>query len=283
MALATGVAIQTKIFGWALVPMVAVVALMALRGRRRDWPQVAVAALLVAASGWTYLRNLLLHGHPYPVQAPAGQPVAPDDFSFSVVAFVAHLVANTTQSFVGKFGTLWLSLPRPWTLLISVALVAALVVAVARPGVRGLRVLLLPIAVILALYLFTSTVAHLSTGQYAAQQGRYLFPVVGSLALAVACAARWLGRWPAGIGLATVAGVGWVLSAWTLLTGFWAGSLVGRAASIAAWSPIGAASLAVLLAAAVAFWVGLGMALRSATLRSRQTRDLVAPEPESAR
>jgi hypothetical protein len=92
-----------------------------------------------------------------------------------------------------------------------------------------------------------------------------------------------LGRWPAGIGLATVAGVGWVLSAWTLLTGFWAGSLVGRAASIAAWSPIGAASLAVLLAAAVAFWVGLGMALRSATLRSRQTRDLVAPEPESAR
>ena len=30
-------------------------------------------------------------------------------------------------------------------------------------------------------------------------------------------------------------------------------------------------------------WVGLGMASRSATLRSRQTRDLVAPEPESAR
>ena len=97
MALAAGTAIQTKIFGWALVPLVVVVCGVALRVDVRRWPRVLTAAGVIALMAWTYLRNLAMYGHPYPAQGSAGVPVAPSDFEFHAFAFLAKLAKNTTR------------------------------------------------------------------------------------------------------------------------------------------------------------------------------------------
>jgi hypothetical protein len=264
MAVATAVAIQTKIFGWALVPLVAVVCVVALRRHGHGWWRLTAVAALVAAAGWTYLRSLLLYGHPYPTLAPVGQPVAPEGFSLALPAFLAHLAANTTHSFVGRFGALWLALPRPWTLLVSAGLLACLVIAVVRPSRPGVRLLQLPVLTVAVMYVVTALLVHLETGAYAAQQGRYLFPVVASLGVAVASALAGIGPRGAGALVMATTVIGWLLSVWTLTWGFWAGSgIVGRLASIAAWSPIGGVGVLLLLCAAMCFWLGLLGAARA--------------------
>lgn len=268
MAVATGIAIQTKVFGWALVPLVLAAA---VAGTRRDpgtWPRAAAALVLIAGSGWTYLRNLVLHGHPYPTLAAAGQPVAPEGFQLDVVAFVAHWVGNTVQTFFGKFGWLWLPLPRAWVVMLAVALLGCLVHAALRPARPGVRSLLLPVAVIGVLYLYTSYEVHMSTGAYAAQQGRYLFPVVASLGVAVASATARLGPRSAGATVLLVAAIGWVLSAWTLMQGFWHGSGIARLDSLTAWSPVGGAAVVGLVIAVAAFWLGVTAASRGMFTRA---------------
>ena len=137
MALAAGTAIQTKIFGWALVPLVVVVCVVALRVDVRRWPRVLTAAAVIGLMGWTYLRNLAMYGHPYPAQASADVPVAPSDFEFHAFAFLAKLAQNTTGSFFGRFGWLWLPLPRWWTLALALVLGACMVLPLVRPAVRA--------------------------------------------------------------------------------------------------------------------------------------------------
>jgi hypothetical protein len=224
----------------------------------------------VGASGWTYLRSLLLHGHPYPTLAPVGQPVAPEGFSLALPSFLAHLAANATHSFVGRFGALWLALPRPWTLLVSAGLLACLVIAVARPARPGVRLLQLPVLTVAVMFVTTALLVHLETGAYAAQQGRYLFPVAASLGVAVASALAGVGpRWAAVLVMGT-AGVGWLLSAWTLMTGFWAGGgVAGRLASIASWSPIGGMGVLLLVCATACFWLALLLAARTGARLAR--------------
>ena len=119
-------------------------------------------------------------------------------------------------------------------------------------------------AAVVVLYLYTSLIGHLETGTYPAQQGRYLFPVVASLAVAVGSTSRIAGPTRAGLLAALVAGVGWLLSVQVLVTGFWAGSGLGRLESLEAWSPLGWVSLVLLTASACAFWAGLALTLRSA-------------------
>ena len=90
--------------------------------------------------------------------------------------------------------------------------------------------------------------------------------------MAVGSASRLAGPTRAGLLAAALAGIGWLLSAKVLVTGFWAGSGLGRLESLEAWSPLGWVGPVLLMASVCAFWAGLALTLVSARPLSGLTR-----------
>lgn len=261
MAVAAGIAVQTKIFGLLFGPFLLIVCLVAVRRRPRQLTAAFVVGLILLASSWTYVRNLVVYREVYPSKPPVGAPPEVDPFAIDWLDFLANLAANTSRSFWGKFGWLWLPLPSLWTTLLSLALVAALAYALIRPPARYVRIMLIPVGIVGGMYLYTSYVGHATTGVFPAQQGRYLFPALGSAAIAVAALAlRKHGRLVLPF-MASVAVIGLILSMEIIFTAFWAGSGLTKFSSMTAWSPLGQGALVILALGCLAFIGGLALAL----------------------
>lgn len=263
-AISAGVAVQAKIMGLVLGPFLALVVIVVLVRQRRGWAQAAAVAAILLASSWTYARNLLMFGEIYPTLLPNGSQLAPPGFAPDPQVFGWTLLNNTISSFWGRFGWLKIPLPEVWVNTLSLLTLLALIATLVRPGVRHLRLLLVPIPIIGALYVYAAYQLHLTTGAYPAQQGRYLFPVISCLALAVGSRFAWIPARVAGLVMGGVALVGFLLSMRLVLSAFWGGQGLGKLSSIQAWSPIGWWAVAALVAAGTAVVVGVVAATLSA-------------------
>ncbi len=259
-AAAAALAIQSKVFGLMLVPFLALTCLIALQRGPRRWGQPLVLGGSMALASWTYLRNLVVHGQIYPTVSstpPADPGFVPDPGSF-----VLEIVIHTVRSFWGRFGYLWLALPSWWMVAMSLLVLVALAVAIMRPRARHVRTMMIPIGIIGVMYAWAAYQVYLATGVHAAQQGRYVFPVVVSLALGVGAAAghvpaRWVRR-----GQTCLIGIGFAMSMSLMLGSFWGGAgLTGRMHSIAAWSPLGWGAVAALILGWALLAVGMARAL----------------------
>lgn len=235
MAAAAAVGMQTKLFGVLIGAFAALVVLVAPSPRRSRLPVVAAVGAILAAGSWTYLRNVARYGHPYPTLLPS-LPTTDGSFVFDAREYLWALVTKSAASFWGHFGWLWLPLPFVWIGLLSLATAGCIVVTLLRPPAPWIRFMLLPLALLVLAFVGTSLQLHLGSGIFPAMQGRYLFPAITSVALAVASALARI--WPrrAVTVVCVTAGVGWLLSMGVLLNGYWAGSGLERARSLAAWS-----------------------------------------------
>lgn len=247
------VAVQSKVFGLMLGPFLAVVCLVSWSRNKREWPNVLLVGGILVLSTWTYIRNLLLYGEIYPTLAPPGAPPDVEPFPVDWSVFLSHWIGQTSSSFWGYFGWLHLPLPGWFTTTLSLLIVGVLLIALVRPAAKYVGIMLIPVGIVLAMYFVSSLDSHMRTGVFPAQQGRYLFPVLGSLAVALASATLGLRpRWTV-LGLSGIAGAGFFLSVTTLLEGFWGGAGLSKLDSIAAWSPLGWVAVWTLMAAGVMF------------------------------
>jgi hypothetical protein len=251
LAMSAALAAQTKLFGVLVALFATGILLVGIR-RTPGMRLPGVAGLaVIAASSWTYVRNLVVFGHIYPTRAPQGSPPTGVDFEFSLIRFLRELWLNTTESFWGRFGWLQLQILYPWVAALSVAVVACVLVSFFRPGVPGVRPLLIPVLLVVPTYVATALIAHLETGLFPAEQGRYLFPVLGSLTVAVV-STLWIyvGKL-ALLGLGVIAAFNWVISMRKIYQAYWAGENLSRFESLAAWSPIGSWSVLVIVTASL--------------------------------
>lgn len=262
-AVATAVAVMTKSNGLALLAIVLAVCWTGLRRRRHDWPIAAMIAGVVAVSSWFYVRSLVLFGDPVAV---VSLTPGRDEVAFEPIAFASGFVSRLAMSFWGRFGVLWVDLPAIWVAMLSVGLVAAVALAVVRPGRPGLRIMMTPVAVVVPSVLVMALRSHLRTGQFAGIQGRYLFVVLVSLALAAVRGSEVVNELVARRVLLVVAAVNFILAVVQAGWAFWGGpGVMGRFSSVAAWSPLGQAGVVVLVAAIVGVWGCLALSERAAT------------------
>ncbi len=213
--------------------VVAGVLLVVLLARRRTWRSLMLGSLatsivVVALSGWWYVRNQMLYGDLFgwTVYQTIGfndvrrHPLSLNDPT-RFVNVQLNTVADFIQSFTGRFG--WMNVRMPaWfyngaQVLIGVALVGLLVVLLIRArrlaiGARRIVVTLIIFALVAQLALLMNVLAVCSAG---CSQGRYLFPVLGPLMLLISIGL--LGWWPrraAPIVASVVTGIMLIVSVW---------------------------------------------------------------------
>jgi small subunit ribosomal protein S36 len=287
MSAAGALALQTKIFGMLLWPFLGIVCLVVLARWPRQWRGVLVVGAIMTLGSWTYLRNLLVYGDPYPSQGAPGAPPDVPGFVVDWSDFLSMLAYNTSGTFFGRFGWLYIHLPGWWTTALSILAVLAIAITLIRPRLGlDVRIMMLPAIVVCGLYFYTSYVSHARTSLFPAEQGRYLYPALASLAIAVAVAYGW--RWPRWIltAMSAIAVAGYVMSMWLVIETFWGGARFERFDSIQAWSPLGSASL-ILLGLGGALVVGGLIAVQIILARPAAGRaggeheDAPAPEPEA--
>lgn len=257
LATSAAVAAQTKLFGVLVAVFATWVILLALRRESARWRLGLGGLVIVALASWTYVRNLVLFGHIYPTRAPDGSPPTGVDFPFDAVRFLRELWLNTTESFWGRFGWLQLQILYPWVALLSIAVIACVSLAALRPVVPAVRPLLVPIALFVPTYTATALIGHLDTGLFPAEQGRYLFPLIVSLSVAVASTLYAVPGRTALLALLLVAGFNWILSMRRIFQAYWPGRDLSRLESLAAWSPVGTWSVIALIAASLVLAGGL--------------------------
>ncbi len=213
-----GLAVLTKTTGLALLPILAVAALL----RRPTVPQFAVVLLpaLLLPLPWI-LRNQSLYGEPFALRAfqtaftgSAQSSAFIDGMGFGLLGYLVHWLGWwTARSFIGAFGymDIWLNdTGSPYKgsntmyAFVLVLMLAAFVgwllrLREAEANERRLHLLgLVATAVVAALFLrFTL--------QYFQSQARYLFPALGPIAVGVAWGALRLGRGNWKIALAAIA------------------------------------------------------------------------------
>jgi hypothetical protein len=243
---ATAAALLTKAFALALLPLVAgaaVVAWSRAPERRREAIVAGATALgvSVAAGGWWWVRNLLVHGTVQPGGAPS--PAPPDGFVPDVGWWAPFLVGRLVRRWWIEPDTVARTTPP----LLVVATVVALGLLVAgllrcRGRRRDLGTLLLPVAGCLAMVLVGGWRAYARTGIPFAIHGRYLYPGLVGAALVVAAGAVALLRGRAPAVLLAGAVVLQVTAAWWTLTFYWGvPDVTAPLASLRgwlAWSPL---------------------------------------------
>ncbi|CAM3579901.1 DUF2142 domain-containing protein [Occultella aeris] len=191
IGVALGLALLTKGFLLAAVPMVAlavVIGARALRPRERLWRAFVTLVVAFVVGGWWWLRNLLVHGALQPSGMP---PFGPDwgDDTPTVREFAPQALDRFATSFWGNFGFLEIALLRQLTLGLTVLGLAALVAGViaCRRRLRLIVLLTLPVGTLLVV-LGGTFASYQTNGLFAGLQGRYLFS-----SIAVLAAAAWIG------------------------------------------------------------------------------------------
>lgn len=260
LAVVAGLALLVKGLTLAVAPLVVAAVLVA---HWRSGPKrlalhlLGVGAGTLAVGGWWWVRNLLVFGTVQPTAAAASGEVLPwGDAEPTLGKYLELFVANHVPSFWGEFG--WLEIPPPtWlVVLLSVALGLALVRGTRILAARDPRLLVLltlPLC-LLGIVMSGSFDAYMRTGMIQGVQGRYLFPALACTLTfaAVGAMPRRPGRGrrlvPVAVLLAGV--VVTVAAAVYALTSVYLGDhgLLGAVELWAAWAPLSASGLLVLVA-----------------------------------
>lgn len=254
----TGVALLTKASAVVFLPAIAVAYLV---GRRRGgggrWherlssalPGVLAGLVAVALSGWWYLRVRVRTGQFAPTveQRRLTTALRPPGFHTDVARFAQTVGRFLPQRFWGSFGWYSVRFSSGFSYVLTAAVVALVAAAFApwrryrEPGPGGavLASVLLPFVLLGAFVVWRSWTLYGRTSRFLFIQGRYLFPGLTGLAVAVALGAvRAAGRWA----LPAVAATAAAMQAWALhraVLGFWGGPGVGprgRLDALVAWS-----------------------------------------------
>jgi hypothetical protein len=194
LGLTLGLALLTKKTSLFLVPALAVLAAYLLYRRRRERIVAGAAAALGVAAlvcGWWFLRNRALYGDVLgSAMEKATLGALVQEKGLGSAYFTDRFPIDFTQSLVGRFG--WMQVPLPDPVYWFYALLAAVSVAglplwarsrsfpAAKAAFAGLC-LLSCFAGIIALNL-----------TYSQPQGRFLFPVLGPLAVFLTAGLRGL-------------------------------------------------------------------------------------------
>jgi 4-amino-4-deoxy-L-arabinose transferase-like glycosyltransferase len=197
--------------------------------RARAWAGIAAAAIgVMLSAGWWFVRNLELYGEPIPSKViAAAKASAGGNTLFVPINHGVDLLGISTQtdfwyttlrSFVASFGFLSIYLePRLYLIYIVLAVLGGVGLAGwvwhERPDARGW--LLGVTGLVIAIVTLLSAMAISVYGEYS-PQGRYLFPMLPALAVALGAGwyqlgrSHWLLAWVPGaivFGLAALCGL----------------------------------------------------------------------------
>ncbi len=291
-ALVSAAAILVKAQGILTVPILFVAVAVALirrpegLGRRRPWSSVLAAVAFPAAVAALWYGIRIAGG--LPVTPTDSTPAVADPRPISLLAYTwGYGLPILTRSFWGRFGWLAAPLPSAWYRALNAVAVGSVSVsiffvvraAVRRAAHRAQAVLaglsLAAVATVLGAVVVSSWRGFQHTGLARGLQGRYLFPVVGVIAVLVVGGALMLlperlRRFgPAGVlavmGATTLAGMA------TVVDGFYGGpgiSLATAADRLAAYSPVSIAPE--VLGALIAATAGTAVATAARFARPRQ-------------
>lgn len=281
VALVLGLALLTKGTLLVLIPVVGAAVVVGLRrAPALAWGPtllrlVAVWAGAFVVGGWWWAVNLLRYG----TVQPQGLKIPPVDRPrTSLVDFTGHWWDRVSSTFWGYFGQLELPLPSVLVTVLSIATLAAVVLAVRRRGTRTDLLVLLSFSVLTALALFWQTRSlHLANGQFAGMQGRYLFggltAVLAAVAIGIGSFGREGGRfqrWLPPVALPLVLAVA-AYGLWVAFRGFWvemgwtvgeSGARMRHMSAWPAWLVYGVLA-AICLSALTVFVLAVRSALRS--------------------
>lgn len=265
--LVLGLALLTKLFALALVPLtVAAAAVAWSRDRPAARAGASAATTLVAATvvgGWWWIRNVLVHGTVQPSGIPGPPP--PAGFTPDVGWWLPFALGRLVRRWWIEPDTVARTTPP---LIVAATVVGLVLVAAAFARARGvgrreLALLLVPVAGCLVLVLVGAWRAYARTGIPFALHGRYLYPGLLGVTVAVAVGAAASFRRQAPAVLLAGAVVLQLVAAWWTLTFSWGpADVVAPLASLRAWlawSPV--APVWTLLPAAVAAGAGTSAAV----------------------
>lgn len=192
---AYGLALLTKGFALFLAPVVAVLALLVVIGRRgerrRSLLQAGVAAVLcLGIGGWWWVRNYLTLGTVQPSRLGARERSETPVDGYSLQDFAVGALGRLNATFWGRGGRPDVALPDlvPWSL--SVVLAVVVVVALTHRRARWLLVVLASYpAAVAATVILNAHGIYWDTGRpFQGVQGRYLYSGVAAFSLAVGSA-----------------------------------------------------------------------------------------------
>ena len=185
LAVLTGMALMTKMTAMTLLPLLAAMMLWSLRTGGDDRASalrigMVGALMIVAMTGWFFLRNLSLYGDVLGAAAHAA--------AFKNIAFPQDQVwdwicgeffPDLLASFLGRLG--WMTLPMPdWFAWPAAALGALAVVGLVEALIRRDRRPALPMLALLAIaFLGALAIVVRFNMTFRQPQGRYLFSAVG--------------------------------------------------------------------------------------------------------
>jgi 4-amino-4-deoxy-L-arabinose transferase-like glycosyltransferase len=242
-----------------VVPVVAYLIRARRDGIRATMPDAVASAILTVPGLLWWLANLIRFGKLQPDGYSAAYLNRIPKGHLSFGGWLHGFFPAMSRSFFFDVGWLEAPSPTPITVLFTVLLAVAVIVAVARSRGWTASTLLAQLSWLMPLIaiLDTSHNAWKRAGALQGIQGRYLFVGVAALAASVALAARprqgstqrWYALFPLFAALAALVGVA------AGIDHFYAGKgLSGRFSSFSDWTPLGQGPLAVvalLCAAAV--------------------------------
>lgn len=265
-----GLALFTKGFAMALVPMVLAAVLLApgltLRGRLVRW--VVGGCVAAAAGGFWWVMNLWVHGTVQPAGRPPLWPVNRDP-GRGLDDFVYPAMRQIAGSFWGRFG--WLELGfAEWIWMVStvtlVVLVGAGVWQLRGRRLVALALLSVPVAVV-GIVMSGSYDRFLEYGFKPGLQGRYLFAAILPLAALAASALQWMfaSRWRSALAVAAWSLAGLALSLHGFVVGLrgfytpWGAPLTDGIDRWTRWAPGGALGVGSAIGALVVSTVAIGV------------------------
>ena len=241
LGLVAGLALFTKAFA-LFIPLWIVLAFAVAVRRGWNWRVAgprAGGALVVAFAfgGWWWARNLIVFG-----QLQTGIKLfdsAPPGFEADVLWWVGRYITFMPWRFWGWFGWFDVAIPAWLALLATIGVITLVLLAVIRRGDKARRVnlglVLMPTVAIAGMVAIGAFQGYLRTGFDEGLQGRYLFPgLVGlSVAVAIGFGRR---RWSPLVIVGAAALM--QLSGWlTILSFYWGGDgVAAEIRSLAAWS-----------------------------------------------
>jgi hypothetical protein len=161
---------------------------------RRLLPAAVAMAIAFVVGGWWYLRNLLVYGQIQSSNSSGSRLPEPAD-GYSLGRFARVVSEQLVETFWGSIRST-LTLPMWMTVVLTVAVLAAFVIAVVSSRNRGLVLLLLvyPLAVA-GLIIFHAWEVYWNSLRLVGIQGRYFFAAIALFACVIALAWTAVERW----------------------------------------------------------------------------------------